>query len=544
MKKKLSKALALALSASMVLTACGGGTGSSAASVSEAAPATAEEAAASGKILDNGRYDKLVVAISEDPQDLEGDDVNVGSRYYWIYGVYESLFDFADDNSGELVPCLAKSYEEQDDGATWLVTLNDDIYDWDGNNITSSDVKFCFDWMVEHGQAIRFDYFKDIEPIDDYTFYIHWTSAPPAIAEVEFPLARTLIYSEKAYNDHNGMTTDPCGTGCYVVTEFTPGSKVIMEANDDYWGLDHEELTGRHRATVQTLELDVVTEASTAVIGLETGTLDVCSYVPISMLEEFQTGDQSANYNVEIITQGDYWYVAPNAETVNRDLREAVYYALDNDTIAQAMGGTYVAATTFGSEAFADYDPSLALTDTYVTDYDPEKAKELVASSGYNGETLTLVCVNNEVAVKAATMIQLMLQQVGINLEINAVTNDTYNTITSPAYSDQWDFMMNTLGGPSMVGSWHLMLDNEVNDGLTFSLIDDPKLQELYEAAVADATHDTEHMRAVLDYVVENAYVYPMAGISSGLVYTKDISKMYYREGYYTPGAATFVGQE
>lgn len=496
--------------------------------------------AASGTILDNGRYEKLVVAISEDPQDLEGDDVNVGSRYYWIYGIYESLFDFADDNSGELLPCLAKSYEEEDDGATWKVTLNDDIYDWDGNNIVSSDVAFCFDWMVSHGQAIRFDYFKDIEVIDDYNFYIHWTETPPAIAEVEFPLARTLIYSEKAYNDHDGMTTDPCGTGCYKVTEFTPGSKVIMEANDEYWGLDHEELSGRHTATVQTLELDVVSEASTAVIGLETGTLDVCNYVPLSMLDEFETGVQSENYKVEIITQGDYWYVAPNAQTVNEDLRKAIFYSIDNATVCTAMGGAYEAASTIGTEAFSDYDESLELTDTYVTDYDLEKAAEYVANSGYDGETLTIICVNNETAVAAAQMIQIMLQQSGINSEINAVTNDTYNTITSPAYSDEWDIMLNTLGGPNMVGSWHLLFDDEVNNGMTFSLIEDSHLQELYEAATADATHDTEHMRELLDYVVEHAYAYPMAKISTGLVYTKDISSMFMREGYFTPGAAVF----
>ena len=59
--------------------------------------------ASAGTLLDNGRYDKLVVAIDGDPQDLEGDDVNVGSRYYWIYGIYESLFDFADDSSGQLL---------------------------------------------------------------------------------------------------------------------------------------------------------------------------------------------------------------------------------------------------------------------------------------------------------------------------------------------------------------------------------------------------------------------------------------------------------
>ncbi len=496
--------------------------------------------ASAGTILDNGRYEKLVVAIDQDPQDLEGDDVNLGSRYYWIYGVYESLFDFADDSSGQLLPCIAKSYEEQDDGATWLVTMNDDVYDWDGNNITSSDVKYCFDWIVNNGQAIRFDFFKDIEPIDDYTFYIHWTQTPPAIAELEFPLTRTLIWSEKAYNDHNGMTQEACGTGCYKITEFVPGSKVIMEANDEYWGLDHEELSPRHKATVQTYELDVITEASTAVVGLEQGNVDVCSYVPLSMLDEFENGAQSANYKVEIMTQGDYWLAAPNAQSVDENLRKAIFYALDNGVLCQVMGGSFVPAVSLGTEAFSDWDDSLAMTDTFITDYDLDKAKEYLEASDYDGRELVIVTTSNETAVKAVQMIQVMLQQIGVNTSINAVTADTYNTITSAAHADEWDIMVQSLGGPNMVGSWHLIFDNEVNNGVTFSMIDDPHLQEIYEEATADATHDTEHMKAVLDYNIEHAYVYPIAEISTGLVYTKDISEMFYREGYYTPGAATF----
>ena len=500
-------------------------------------------AASAGTILPNGRYDKLVVAVDVDPQDLEGDDVNVNPRYYWIYGIYETLFDFADDSSGALVPCMAEDYEVIDDGMAWKVTLKPDVYDWDGNNITASDVKYCFDWIINRGQALRFDFFDSIEVVDDYTFIMHWTTVPPAISELEFPLTRTLIWSEKAYNDHNGMTQDPCGTGCYKVTEFMPGSKLVMEANDDYWGLKYPELTGRHTATVQTLELNTVTEASTAVIGLEQGKLDVCAYVPLAMLDEFQTGAQSENYTVEIVTQGDYWYMAPNVQNVNLDLRKAIFYATESATLCKAMGGSFVAATTIGTEAFSDYDPSLEMTGTYITDYDVELAKRYVASSGYDGRELVILTPNSETSSKATQMLQAMLLQAGINSKINAVTFDIFNTLTSAAHSDEWDIMVTTLGGPNRVGSWHLLFDHEVNDGYTFSMAQDPTLQELYEAACADATHDAEHMRACLDHVIESAYVYPIAKISTGLVYTKDIEQMYFREGYYTPGAATFRAQ-
>ncbi|GAA0802775.1 ABC transporter substrate-binding protein [Clostridium sp. AF19-22AC] len=541
MKKKML-ALLLAVSMTVTLAACGSVTNKGSDSKSSGTSAEVDSGDAKSHILENGRYDKLVVAISEDPQDLEGDDVNLGSRYYWIYGIYESLFDMADDNSGELVPCMAESYEPSEDGTSWTVKLHNDITDWEGNNITANDVKYCFEKIIAAGQAIRFDYYDSIEVIDDYTFKMNWKEVPPAISEIEFPLVRTLIFSQKAYEDHGGMATTPVGTGCYKVTDFVTGSKVVMEANDDYWGLKYQDqLTGRHKATVQTLELDVVTESSTAVVGLENGTLDVCSYVPLADEEKFTSDPR---YKVEEVVQGDYWYIAPNGQRMGEDLRKAVYYAIDNQAVSTAMGGQYVPSTSLGNSAYADYDEALELDGTYITDYDVDKAKDYLDKAGYKGETLKLICVNNETATAAAQMIQVLLEQAGIKLEINAVTNDTYNTMTSPTYSDQWDMMINTIGGPSMVGSWHLLMDNEVNNGLTFSLIEDSKLQELYETATADATHDTEHMREVLDYVIDKGYLYSIANVSTALVYTANMEEMYYREGYYTPGAAKFIGQE
>ena len=205
------------------------------------------------------------------------------------------------------------------------------------------------------------------------------------------------------------------------------------------------------------------------------------------------------------------------------------------------MGGQYVPAEAFGNSAYKDWDDSLAMKDSYITDYDVDKAKELLKTAGYNGQEIKLVCVNNEAAKAAAQMMQVLLQQVGVKLTINAVTNDTYNTLTGPTGSKNWDIIVNTLGGPSMVGSWHLVFDNEVNDGKTLTLVADDRLQSLYDAANADATHDTEHMRALEDYVVDNAYLDVIGNVSTALVYTKNLSKMYYREGYYTPGASTFA---
>lgn len=496
---------------------------------------------ASADVLENGRFDKINVALGIDPQDLEPDAVNNDPRFYFIYSLYETLFDMADDGSRELRPCMAAGYEEVDD-TTWKITLRDNVYDWNGNQITSSDVKFSMDWLVESGNAIRFDYFDSVEVIDDKTFYMHWKQPLPAVSEAEFPLTRALVFSQASYEANGSFATAAVGTGAYKVKEFTSGSKLVLEANDDYWGLAYiDELEPRHRANVQEIEFQVITEASTAVVGLETGTVDLCSYVPIAMMEEFESGALADQYTTEVTVSGDYYYIAPNCLNLDENLRKAIFYAIDNASVATAMGGTYVPMDTFGTSYFNDYDESLILDGTYVTDYDMDKAKEYLAASDYDGRTLVLLTNNSEAARAAAQMVQAFLLQIGVQTEIQSVTQDNFQT--SIAQESGWDLGMNTIGGPDMVGAWHLLFDDEVNGDATTCWVRDEELQNLYETACADATHDAEHMRACLDYVIEHAYCYSLVGTSSALVYSNKITDLYKREGYYTVAASTYEGQ-
>ena len=81
-------------------------------------------------------------------------------------------------------------------------------------------------------------------------------------------------------------------------------------------------------------------------------------------------------------------YVAPNAKgkwTGDKKFREALWLALDKKTYIQAVyGGNATAAATFLPPGIWSFDKSLA------NRYDPEKAKQLVKASGYDGTELAL----------------------------------------------------------------------------------------------------------------------------------------------------------
>ncbi len=531
----MKKWIALVLSIVLVLSlaACGGTTGGD-----------KETEASASRILDNGRYDKVIMALQEGPEDLEPDGYNGGPRFNWISLVYETLFDNEIGLGQGFRPCIAESYEEVDGGKAWLIKIRDGVKDWNGNAITANDVKYSYDYLVNTGNTIRFNLYDGIEAVDDSHVKISFNDVPKALNDLEFIMTRTIIFSQKSYEEKGdaGFAKECVGTGCMKVKEYVNGSKLVLEANDDYWGLGLEGLSQCHVATVQEIELQTVAEAATAAIGLENGTIDFCSYIQLAMVDEFQEGGKYADkYNTEILVQGDYWVIIPNVTTTDANLRIAAFYAMDKAAIAKAMGGQYVPSDTLGNSSFVDYDESLVMKDTYFTDYDPEKAKEYLAKSDYKGETLSIVCGTSEADKQAATMLQTLWEQVGIKSEINALSNDMKRTTTDDPTA--WEFQLNCIGGPNMVGSWGMTLNDESRQGKTNGYIDDPKLKELVGAAMSDATHDAEHMRATLDYAVEQGYVQSMVNTSTALVYTKDCAEIYYREGYFMPASSKFVGQ-
>lgn len=553
----MKKTLALILMSVMMLsliTGCSSG-GNSAGSTTAGSPSansstgdTQGEEVLEGsgtKLLDNGRYERITVALSADPADLlPARPMGVKSYFFW--NIYETLFDY--DENMNFVSDLAKGYTIASE-TVWNINLFETIYDSEGNHITADDVVYSYNWVVDSGNAIKYSMFDSIEKVDDYTVAIHWKSQPTSMAALEFILARTYIFSQTAFEKHN-FSSDPVATGCYVVSRFTSGSELVLEANDSYWALNTDEDVSMrlpvHTATVQKIVFQIIPESSQAGIALEMNNVDFCDYVQSTILSKFEEGGEYADqYQTVKCMTSDYYFLAPNMSSPifadDLNLRLAIYYALDNASIAEAMGSDYTPMKFLGHSYYYDFNTDWENDDTYVTSYNMELAKEYLAKSNYKGEEITLMGLSDEACKNALTMIQALLQQIGVNVKVSALEN----TIMQATYAEQtgWDMMMSSVGGSSLVGSWSKLLDNNVNDGYTTCWLADDTLQSLYKTAMADDTHDDEHIKACIDYVFSIGAVYPLASMSYSIVCTKDITELYFQESYPTVGASTYVGQ-
>ena len=342
------------------------------------------------------------------------------------------------------------------------------------------------------------------------------------------------------------FATAPVGTGPYVVTEFTSGSKVVLEANDNYWQTDKSLISLRHQANVQTIEYDIIAESSQNVIALQTGAVDYSEDVPNENLADFQEGGQYADqFNVEVAS-GSFVHALnlnqseghPGADL---NFRLAVYYAIDNEAIATALKGTLVPAKAFGTPHFSDYVAAWDETPNYMNTFDPAKAQDLLKQTTYAGEKLILATEQDETSQTIATVIQSFLLNVGINTEIKILDQAAGQAIdTTP---DGYDIKIFGMGGGSLIGEWNRVMNNhELDTDYSVGFVKDPELQRLFEVANAIDTHTPENMTALQNYVpATRVLLCGRFSAESTWCYTKDIAKVVLRENeFILPGACTY----
>ena len=545
---KMKKLLALALTLVMILSLLSACQNNANNDPSGAPSQNASGEESQAPVSETGRYPELQVAVSHDMEDLTPYLVNGLTRSNVFWEIYESLFDFDDEMN--FIPNLATGYTAVSD-TEWDIELYHNIHDSQGNAITADDVVFCVNWLVDTGNNIRYNLFDSIEKVDEYTVRYHWTQKPASTSDLEWPLCRTFIFDTEAW-ENNNFAVAPVATGSYVVESFTAGSNLVLAANENYWAdQTDEDVSGRasyHAANIDRIVYNTLTESSSAVVGLQMGNVDFCDYVPVSMLGDFQEGGQhSDKYNVEVMETTDYYYLLPNLSAENTvmsqdpNLRMAIYYALNNDLIAAVMGSDTLPLKTLGTAAFSDFDEAWESEPNYINTCDLDKAKEYLSKSSYKGEELVIMGLASEDCKNALTMIQnQLIDDLGLNVKIQPYEETLL--LNAQVEKTGWDFYLASTGGNTLVSSWERIFSQEQNNGYTASWLQDDKLETLFRTAAADDTRSAQTIKECLDYAFEIGCVYGLSMRSSSLVYSKDISSICYREGYWTCSGFEFAG--
>jgi MarR-like DNA-binding transcriptional regulator SgrR of sgrS sRNA len=147
------------------------------------------------------------------------------------------------DENLRIQPGLAKSWEvSSEDNKVWTFHLRDDVKWHDGEKFTADDVLFTFNRVptVENSPSSYSIYTQPvakIEVLDEHTirFTTHdvFTLLPQYVARLAI-IPRHAAEGKKSSDYDQGVAT--IGTGPYKYKEYTPGEKIVLTRNEDYWG--------------------------------------------------------------------------------------------------------------------------------------------------------------------------------------------------------------------------------------------------------------------------------------------------------------------
>lgn len=361
-----------------------------------------------------GEYkDTFVFAQQADIATLDPADTAAIPTLDVLCGMYDSLVTF--DAEMNVVPNIATEWTKEDE-LTWIFKLRDDVVFHNGDPMTAADVAYSIKRVAASAKnASLFSSLADAEVVDDYTVKFTLTAPAPTFLN---NLANTAaaILPEK-YMTENGeeiITTAPVGTGAYKFVEWSQGSYVKFEKNENYW-------VGE--VPTQNVMMKIIPEASQRTIALETGEIDAAYGVQSNDVARIQD-DPSLTLLMEPALSTTY--VCMNFEKPGIDnqlVREAIREAIDSEIIAQAVyyGAAEPDDTIIPFAAFG-YQPDAAK----IT-YDPENAKALLTEAGYaDGFETNIYTSDNQQSVEICQIIQAQLKEVGIDCAIQTLEFGTF----------------------------------------------------------------------------------------------------------------------
>ncbi len=504
------------------------------------------ENAASTESGDNGSGDPAESGSAETDEPTDGGEITVGiaqdledsldPHLTTAAGTREVLFNIFEglvkpDSDGNIIPAVAEGYEISDDGTQYTFTLRDGITFHNGELVTVDDVVFsitrCAGKLDDsaYTAASTLSNIVSVEATDDKTVVI-------TISEGNIEFLASLATTNAAIipADYADQKTQPIGTGPFRYVSRAPQENFVMERYDGYWG------EGAH---LDRVTYKIITDADSLVLSLKSGAIDVCAHLTPDQVETVKDSFDIYEDTMKLV-QALYLNNAVEPFDDVR-VRQALCYAVNVDEIIDFVCSGY--GVRVGSSMFPAFGKYFDESLSNYYEYDPEKAKSLLAEAGYpDGFEMTITAPSNyQQHMDAAQVIVEQLKAVGITATIIPVEWETW---VSDVYGGR-DFQSTVVGFDASTMTARAMLERWTSDhGKNMINFNDAEYDEVFAQAAActDDEEQTALYHRLLEILAEqaaNVYIEDlcdMVAVNPALggftfypIYVLDLSTVYYK---------------
>ncbi len=397
----------------------------------------------------------------------------------------------------------AESYEVLEDGKLLRFTLRKGIMWDDGVELTTDDVLFTYQMMVDPqtptAYAEDYRHIKDIKALDRYTFEVRY----------EKPFARSIItwmhaiLPKHVLAGQNLLDTplarNPLSAGPYRLKEWVAGERLVLEARDAYF---------EGRPYLDQVVYRIIPDLATMFMELKAGNVDIMDLTPQQYLYQTKGPSWDDYRKFKYLSFGYTWLGYNLTKPLFQDVRvrQAMAHAIDKEEIVKGV------LLGLGVPTIGPYKPGTWVYNDAIEpySYDPEKAKALMAAAGWadsdndglldkDGKTFSFTILTNQgndLRIKTATIIQNRLRQVGIQVDIRTVEWAAFlkefvdkgrfdaiilgwNILQDPDIFDVWHSSKAVPGDLNLVGFKNAEVDRLLDEGR--STMDRKKRKAIYD---------------------------------------------------------------
>ncbi|MBH0054014.1 peptide ABC transporter substrate-binding protein [Salinibacterium sp. SWN139] len=410
--------------------------------------------------------------------------------------------------TSDVEPDIAESAEYTSDDE-YTVVLKSGLTFANGNDLTSSDVKFSFDRQVaindENGPSVLLGNIDSVEAVDDTTVIFHLKNGndqtfAQILSSPAAPIVDEEVFSADSVTPDEEIVDGMAFAGQYVIDSYDFNNIVSFTANPDYQGV-------LGAAATDSITLKYYTDASNLKLDVQEGNIDVAH----RSLSATDVADLETNDNVNVIVGpgGEIRYIVFNfdtqpygAKTPEADaekslaVRGAVADLIDRQEISdQVYKGTYLplysyvpdgltGATEVLKDLYGDGDggPSVEAAQKRLADAGVETpvALNLQYNPDHYGESSGDEYALVKSQLEADGIFEVNLQSTEWVTYASERTADAYPAYQLgwfPDYSDADNYLTPFFGDGNFLGNHYA--DAEVNDLIVAQATElDPAVRE------------------------------------------------------------------
>ena len=413
-------------------------------------------------------------------------------QYLW-----SQLFD--KDVDGETIhPDLATDWTASDDGLVYTFNLRQDVKFSDGVQLTANDVKWTVqaflhaDSAIPFGRTLSLDAIKGAEEfiagsaqevegvkaLDDFT--VEFTLAHPQSNFLDkvrglniHPkhLLEGIAYKDLLTSEY--AKTTPIGSGPFKLGEFVPEQYYILEANENYYA---------GRPFLDQIIMRIGLTGATKIAALEADEVQIAGAVTPDDYIRLKE-----NPNIALVggALGGGLSVFPNLTRPpfdNLKVREAFMHALDREAIVDA----YYNGGELAQVLHSDLVGPLASPNIKKFEYDPEKAKALLAEAGWDAdyEVQFLSYYQSDFDKRVQAAMQQYWADAGIKVNLVYLDGPTW---VQRVYADlDFDLSYGCCGWTDPAALSEVSCDSFYPAGYNASHYCNPEFDELVKTATAE----------------------------------------------------------